>query len=157
VPRGYAGAAGPAAWLAFAAVAQGAYYVTSVGIGLALETPLLGWSAGGAALVAAVANVLLAPRLGPLGAGIATTLGYVTSAVVTYALAQRVHPVPFRGTRLALVFALALALTVTTQRVAPPGGAGILLKVLVALGFAATTLALGLHRDRGAVAAPRRA
>ena len=97
VPPAYAGAAGPAAFLAFAAVAQGAYYVVSVGIGLALKTPLLGWAAGGAAVVAAVANLLLAPRLGPLGAGIATTLGYVTSAVLTYVVAQRVHPVPFRG------------------------------------------------------------
>lgn len=155
VPPEYAGAAAPAAWLAFAAVAQGAYYIASVGIGLALRTPLLGWSAGSAALVAVLANLLLAPRLGPLGAGIATTLAYVTSAVVTYALAQRVHPVPFRGVRLALVFALGLALAVTAQRLAPPGGAGILVKVAVALAYAAATLALGLHRDRGAVAAPR--
>ena len=103
------------------------------------------------------ANALLAPRLGPLGAGIATTLAYATSAVVTYALAQRVHPVPFRGARLALVFALALALTVAGQRLAPPGGAGVLVKGLVALAFAAATLALGLHRDRGAVAARRAA
>jgi O-antigen/teichoic acid export membrane protein len=155
VARGYAGAAGPAAWLAFAAVAQGAYYITSVGIGLALRTPLLGWSAGSAALVAVLANVLLTPRLGPLGAGIATTLAYVTSAAVTYGLAQRVHPVPFRGARLALVFTLGLALTVTAQRLAPPGGAGILVKVAVALAFAAVAMGLGLHRDRGAVAAPR--
>jgi O-antigen/teichoic acid export membrane protein len=156
VPRGYAAAAGPAAWLAFAAVAQGGYSVASVGIGLSLRTPLLGWAAGAAALVAAVANVLLAPRLGPLGAGVATTLGYVTSAVVTYALAQRVHPVPYRGLRLALVFVAALALTVSVQRLAPAGGAGILLKLAVAALFAAGVLALGLHRDRGAVAASGR-
>ena len=152
VPPAYAGAAAPAGWLAFAAVAQGAYCVVSVGIGLALRTPLLGWSAGAAALVAVAGNALLAPRLGPLGAGIATTLAYATSAVVTYALAQRVHPVPFRGARLALVFALALALTVAGQWLAPPGAAGVLVKGLVALAFAAAALALGLHRDRGAVA-----
>ncbi len=156
VPREYAAAAAPAAWLAFAAVAQGAYVVASVGIGLALRTPLLGWSAGSAALVAAVGNVLLAPRFGPLGAAIATTLAYVTSAVVTYALAQRVHPVPYRGARLALVFALALLLTLAAQRLAPPGAAGILLKVLAAAAFAATALGLGLHRDRGAIAPARR-
>ena len=100
-----------------------------------------------------------APRLGPLGAGIATTLAYVTSAVLTYALAQRVHPVPFRGARLALVFALALALTVAGQRLAPPGGAGVLVKVAVALAFAAAALALGLPRTAGRGAArprPRR-
>jgi len=152
VPPAYAGAAGPAAFLAFAAVAQGAYYVVSVGIGLALKTPLLGWAAGGAAVMAAVANLLLAPRLGPLGAGIATTLGYVTSALLTYVVAQRVHPVPFRGLRLALTFALALALTVAGQRLVPPGGGGAVAKVLIALLFAATVWRLGLLRERGAVA-----
>ena len=152
VPATYAGAAGPAAFLAFAAVAQGAYYVVSVGIGLALKTPLLGWSAGGAAVMAAVANLLLAPRLGPLGAGIATTLGYVTSAALAYVVAQRVHPVPFRGVRLALTFALALALTVAGQRLVPPGGGGVVAKLLIALVFAATVWRLGLLRDRGAVA-----
>jgi O-antigen/teichoic acid export membrane protein len=152
VPPAYASAAGPAAFLAFAAVAQGAYYIVSVGIGLALRTPLLGWSAGGAALVAAGANLLLAPRLGPLGAGIATTLGYVTSAVLTYVVAQRVHPVPFRGLRLVLAFVLALTLTVAGQRLAPPGGTGIVVKVLIALAFSAVVAWLGLLVDRGAVA-----
>jgi O-antigen/teichoic acid export membrane protein len=126
--------------------------VVSVGIGLALKTPLLGWAAGGAAVMAAVANLLLAPRLGPLGAGIATTLGYVTSAVLTYVVAQRVHPAPFRGLRLTFVFALALALTVAGQWLAPPGGAGVVVKILIALTFAATAWWLGLLRDGGAVA-----
>jgi len=152
VPPAYAGAAGPAAFLVFAAVAQGAYYVVSVGIGLALRTPLLGWAAGGAALAAAVANLLLAPRLGPLGAGIATTLGYATSALLTYVVAQSVHPVPFRGLRLVLTFALALALTVAGQRLVPPGGWWVVAKLLIALVFAATVWRLGLLRDRGAVA-----
>ena len=152
VPAAYAGAAGPAAFLAFAAVAQGAYYVVSVGIGLALKTPLLGWSAGGAALVAAVTNLLLVPRLGPLGAGIATSLGYVTSAVLAYVVAQRVHPVPFRGVRLTIVFALALALTAAGQRLVPLGGGGVVAKGLIVLVFAAAVWWLGLFEDRGAVA-----
>lgn len=151
-PDGYAGAAGPAAFLVFAAVAHGAYAVVSVGIGLALKTPLSAWAAGGAALMAALANLLLVPRLGPLGAGIATTLGYVTSALLTYVIAQRVHPVPFRGLRLVLTFALALALTVTGQRLVPPGGWGVVAKLLIALVFAATVWQLGLLQDRGAVA-----
>ena len=157
VPASYAGAAGPAAFLAFAAVAQGAYSVVSVGIGLALRTPLLGWSAGGAALVAAAANLLLVPRLGPLGAGIATTLGYVTSVVLAYLVAQRVHPVPFRGLRLTGTFALGLALTVAGQRLAPHGGAGLLAKALIVIVFAVAVWRLGLLEDRGAVARPRSA
>jgi O-antigen/teichoic acid export membrane protein len=157
VPPSYAGAAGPAAFLAFAAVAQGAYSVVSVGIGLALRTPLLGWSAGGAAIVAGVANLLLAPRMGPLGAGIATTLGYVTSVVLAYVIAQRVHPAPFRGLRLTLAYALALALTLAGQRMAPPGAAGVAVKVATALAFAVAVWRLGLLAERGAVARASRA
>ena len=48
-----------------AAVALGAYTVTSVGIGLALKTPLLGVCAGGGALVAAASQLVLAARFGP--------------------------------------------------------------------------------------------
>jgi O-antigen/teichoic acid export membrane protein len=166
VPRGYAAAAGPAALLAFAAVAQGAYYVCSVGIGLALKTPLQGWTAGGAALVAVVANLLLAPRLGPLGAGFATTLACVTSAVLTYVIAQRVHPAPFRGTRLALVFACALALTLAGQGLpltlvaaghvlVVPGGVAV--KLALVLVFAAALWRLRLLEERGAVAPVREA
>ena len=50
------------------------------------------------------------------------------------------------------LLALALALTVAGQWLAPPGAAGVLVKGLLALAFAAAALALGLHRDRGAVA-----
>ncbi|MBI1795677.1 MAG: oligosaccharide flippase family protein, partial [Candidatus Eisenbacteria bacterium] len=70
-PPAYAAAASPALWLAFAAVAQGAYTVGNIGIGIALRTELLGWAAGGAALIALVANALLTPALGPTGAGAA--------------------------------------------------------------------------------------
>ena len=154
-PAAYAGAAAPAAFLAFAAVAQGAYSVANLGIGLALRTPLLGWSAGGAAVVAAVANLLLVPRLGPLGAGIATMLGYVTSAVLAYVVSQHVYHVPFRGLRVALTFGLALALTVAGQTLAPPGIAGVAVKLLVVLVYAAAVAWLGLLRDRGAVAPAR--
>ena len=152
-PASYAGAALPAALLAFAAVAQGAYYVASVGIGLALKTPLLGWAAGGAAIVVVAGNLLLTPRLGPSGAGLATLLGYVTSAALTYVVAQRVHPVPYRGARLLATFALALALAVAGQRLAPAGPAGLGVKAAVVLAYAAVAWRLGLFRERGAVAA----
>src|SRR5262249_37386219 len=95
VPPVYRSAATPALWLAFAAVAQGGYTVASIGIGLALATPLLGWCAAGAAVVAAAGQWLLTPRLGPAGAAAATCAGYFASALFTYWMAQRVHPLPY--------------------------------------------------------------
>lgn len=155
VPQAYGVAAWPAAWLAFAAVAQGAYTVASIGIGLALRTPLLGLSAGGAAAVSIAGNALLTPRLGAPGAAIATFLAYVASAALTYIIAQRVHPLPYRGGRLLAVFSLALALALGAQRFAPPGAAGVAVKLGAALMFTAVCARLGMWTVRGAVAPGR--
>jgi O-antigen/teichoic acid export membrane protein len=135
VPESYRAAATPALWLAFAAVAQGAYTVASIGIGLALATPLLGWCAAGAALVALAAQWILTPRLGPAGAGAATFAGYFASALFTYVVAQRVHPLPYRGLRLLGIGAIALALGLAGQRFAPAGPIGTVTRVAVALAF----------------------
>jgi O-antigen/teichoic acid export membrane protein len=152
-PESYAAAAVPAVWLAFAAVAQGAYYVASVGIGLALKTPWLGVSTGGAALVAVIANALLTPRFGPQGAAAATTTAYVTSAVLTYAVAQRLYPVPYRGMRLLALFALALATGVWLAMRAPGGAPGLALRAGAVLGFAGLCALLRVWKNEGAVAA----
>ncbi|HEY6867449.1 MAG TPA: oligosaccharide flippase family protein [Candidatus Eisenbacteria bacterium] len=157
VPASYRDAAWPAAWLAFAAVAQGAYTVVSIGIGLALRTSLLGWTAGAAALVAVGANVALAPALGPAGAAMATTAGYATSAALAYVAAQRVHPLPYGGARAAGVWAGTLAVGLAAQRLAPPGAAGVGIKLGVLVVAATLLLRLGLWRegahDRDAVRA----
>ena len=144
VPAAYRDAAWPAVWLAFAAVAQGAYTVVSIGIGLALRTPLLGWTAGAAALVAVAANAALVPALGARGAAMATTAGYVTSAVLAYIAAQRVHPLPYAGLRAAGVWAAGLALALAGQRFAPPGiaGAGIKLGLIAACALLVVKLEL---------------
>ena len=136
VPVAYRGAAGPAAWLAFAAVALGAYTVTSIGIGLALKTSYLGVCAGGAALVAGVSHWILTPRLGAPGAAVATFLGYVACSVLSYVIAQRVYPLPYRGVRLMALFALAAAATFSIQRWSPVGPGGWAVKLGAALGFA---------------------
>jgi len=136
-PGSYRTAAGPALWLTFAAVAQGAYYVASLGIGLSLRTGLLGWAAGGAALVAVAANAAFTPVLGAPGAATATFLGYVASSVLTYAVAQRVHWLPYRGGRIVAMFALALGLALALQALAPEGAAGVAVRIATAAIYAA--------------------
>ncbi|TMQ67505.1 MAG: hypothetical protein E6K78_04720 [Candidatus Eisenbacteria bacterium] len=157
VPPEYRAAAGPALVLTFAAVAYGAYYVACLGIQLSLRTPLLGATALGAALVSLVANATLTPRFGAAGAAAATLAAHVVLVALTYAAAQRVHPMPYRGGRLLLVFALALGLALAAQRLAPPGPRGWALKLAVAGGFVLAAWALGVGADRGAVARSRAA
>ncbi len=150
VPAAYREAAWPAAWLAFAAVAQGAYTVVAIGIGLALRTPLLGWTAGGAALVAVVANIVLVPAFGMRGAAIATTAGYATSAVLAYVVAQRVYRLPYAGLRAAGIWGAGLALALLGQRFAPPGIAGVGIKLGVIAACALLIARLELWKEPAA-------
>ncbi len=149
--RDYAAAARPALWLAFAAAAQGAYYVCALGINLSLRNALLGFSAGGAALLAVVANLLLVPRLGAEGAAMATFGGYATSAALTYLIAQRVHPLPYRGARLAALFGTGVALGVLVVRFAPAGGVGAGWRVGALAVYALLAWKSDVWKDRGAL------
>ena len=147
----YAEAARPALWLAFAAVAQGAYYVAALGISLALRNPLLGLTAGGSAIVAWLANLVLVPRLGAEGAAIATFTGYALSAALTYLVSQRHWPFPYRPLRLAAVYLGALVLGVTATRFAPEGAAGWLVRLAALAAHAALAWTLGLFTRAGAL------
>ena len=149
--RDYAPAARPALWLSFAAVTQGAYYVAGLGVNLALRNALLGWSAAGAAAVAAVANLLLVPRLGAEGAAMATFLGYASSAVLTYLISQRVRPLPYRGARLAALFAAGVTLGVLAVRLAPGGGAAVAARIGAIAAFALLAWKSDVWKDRGAL------
>ena len=149
-PR-YAAAAAPALWLAFAAVAQGAYSIAVLGITLSLRTSLLGGIAAVTALVAIVANQVLTPRLGAEGAAMSTFLAHATSSLLAYIVAQRVRPFPYRGARLAVLFTGALALGVGAVRFSPPGMQGLAVKLGAVLAFVALAAALEIWSDRGAV------
>ncbi len=151
VPPEYHAAAGPAALLTFAAVAYGAYYVACLGLQRALKTEWLGATAALGAVVAIVANALLTPRFGGMGAAAATLLGNLARAVSTYAVSQAVHPFPYRGPRLAVLFGAGLALAWFGQRAAAPGAAGWGLKLAAIAAFVAASWMLGVWSDRGAV------
>lgn len=145
-PPQYAAAASPALWLTFAAVAQGAYYVGGIGISLSLRTTLFIWTASGAAMVAWLGNAILTPGLGFEGAALATWAGHVASAVLATAVAQRVYPLPYRSVRVLAMFGLAVGLALAAQRLAPPGPAGVMVKVGMVALDAALVWGLGLWR-----------
>ncbi len=149
----YAGAARPALWLGFAAVAQGAYYVAALGVSLALRNPILGLTAGASALVAWLANLLLVPRMGVEGAAIATFTGYALSAVLTYAVSQRYWPMPYRPWRLAAVFLGALVIGLVTTRFAPEGAAGWAIRIAALVVHAGWAWALGMFTRAGSLRA----
>jgi len=156
-PGAYAGAAGPALWLVFAAVAHGAYYVGGIGIALSRRTTLLVGPVAGAALIAVLANAMLTPALGAHGAAIATFAGYAASAMLATATAQRVHPFPYRIGRVLAMFGLALGIALALERLTPAGvsgAAGVGLKLAGVALYAALVWGFGLWRHPRADGAP---
>ena len=152
--RQYGYAAAPALWLCFAAVAQGAYYVAGLGVNLAVRNVLLVWSALAAALISVVANLALVPRFGAEGAAMATFAGYATSAAVTYVISQRVYPLPFRGARLAALFAAGVVLGTVAVRLSPPGAARLAPRLVAFAAFALLAWKSDVWKDRGAIRHP---
>lgn len=152
VPVAYRDAARPALLLTFAAVAYGAYYVACLGVQRALRTDLLIWTAVAGAAAAVIGNMVLTPRFGPMGAAAATLIGNGMLALTTYRISQRVHPLPYRGGRLVLVFVLAVALALGGQRWIQPGPFGAALKLAALATLISACAALGLWQERGGVA-----
>ena len=154
VPGAYRDAARPALLLTFAAVAYGAYYVACLGVQLSLRTGLLIWTALAGAAAAVTANLALTPRPASRSAAAATLTGNAALAIGTYVVSQRVHPLPYRGGRLALVFALAVTLALAGQAWIAPGPWGVALKLAALAVLLAACAALGVWQERGAVATP---
>ena len=109
------------------------------------------WTAGGAALVAIIANGVITPRYGAEGAAFATFLAYTASAVMAYVISQRVWPMPYRGAKLATLFVGAVVLGAVVVRMAPSGGMGLAIRVAAAGLFAVVVLCFEVWKDRGAV------
>jgi O-antigen/teichoic acid export membrane protein len=151
VPPEYRDAARPALMLGFAAVAYGAYYVACLGVQLALQTKYLMLTAVIGAAASWIANMVLTPRFGPVGAALSTLAGNVALAVGTYLVSQRVHPLPYRGARLSALFTLAVLLGLVGQRWIGIGPVGVALKLALLLTYLLACAALGVWRESGGI------
>ncbi len=102
----------------------GAYVNFVVGVYLEKKTKYLPYATGAGALVNVVANLILIPRFGIMGAAVATLLSYMVMAVGIYFPSQRLYHVQYEWSRL---IRLLLA-------------AGIVIAVFLALGLQPATL-----------------
>jgi O-antigen/teichoic acid export membrane protein len=142
VPGAYARAALPGGLLCFAAVAHGAYYIVALGANLSFRTDLLAWTSLVAAAVNVALNFLLVQAIGIRGVSTATLVGFALSTALLYTLAQKVHPIPFRGLRASALFLVGigtlLAGVLGGQALAAAWGAAasIGLRIALLLGYA---------------------
>ena len=74
-------------------------------------------------------------------------VGYGVAALLTYHIAQRLHPLPYRGGRVVVLVAVALAAGVLAQARAPHGATGIAFKIALCAGFAVLAGGLALRRQ----------
>jgi O-antigen/teichoic acid export membrane protein len=156
VQPAYRAAAGPAALLTFAAVAYGAYHVACLGIQFSLRTHLIGLTTVGGAVAAVIANALLAGPFGMMGSAGSTLIANGVLAVLTYVVAQSVHPLPYRGRRLLALFGLAVVLSLVAPHVAPPGPWSWAVRFAALAVYAVVAAGSNVWRERGAVTAAAR-
>jgi O-antigen/teichoic acid export membrane protein len=141
-PEAYWPAANTIGILTMGMVLAGTTQITALGISIERRTKLFGVGSWTAALLNLFLNWLLIPKLGALGAGIATFLSYLLLSSFYLFWSQRLHPIPLRAKELSCSMALmALSLLVSfyLNRLNWSGGI-LLLKILfMGLAFSLTT------------------
>jgi len=112
-------------------VFTGAYVNFVVGVYLEKKTKYLPYATGAGALVNVVANFVLIPRLGIMGAAIATLLSYVVMAIGIYFPSQRLYHVEYEWGRLIRVALAACVVVVAVSLLGlqPATAAGIAVKL----------------------------
>jgi O-antigen/teichoic acid export membrane protein len=96
----YAPASSVIGMLALGSVALGSYYVFAVGVNIAERTGQVGWTTMVAAAANLALNATLIPLWGIVGAGIASVLASLVSAVLLYLVSQRIYPLPYEGAKM---------------------------------------------------------
>jgi O-antigen/teichoic acid export membrane protein len=99
--------------VAWGYVADGAISILSMGISVVRRTSYAAFTFAAGGLTNVALNLLLIPRLGILGAALATLLAFVCMAALMYAVSQRYYPCPYdrgRVLRLALAWSAAYLL-----------------------------------------------
>lgn len=87
------------------------------------------------AVVNVAANVALVPRIGIIGAAVATVLSYGAYAGMTIAVARRAYPLDLDGRRIGLLWGAGFVLVGAPAAMAGPSSAGAIIRASAALVF----------------------
>jgi len=106
-------------WIALGVMFQGTYIVGSIGLVITKRTTLYPLATGLAAGTSLMANAMLIPRYGALGAAWANAIAYGTLAAVTIAFSWRLYPIPYEWARLLRVAIAGGAAFAASEAVVP--------------------------------------
>jgi O-antigen/teichoic acid export membrane protein len=118
-------------WIALGAMFQGVYLVGSIGIIITKRTTIYPIATGCAAAISLLANVVLIPRFGGLGAAWANAVAYGSLAAVTVGLSLYFYPIRYEWSRLLRIALAGLVATALPNWVVPastPALRGLLLR-----------------------------
>jgi len=120
-PEAYWPAASVTTFLVMGLVLQGTTQVTVVGISLERRTNLLATASWITAISNLLLNWFLIPRLGAIGAGIATFLSYSVLTCLYLYWTQKLHPIPLNKRKLLFsAFTIIFCMGVSTFLNSPP-------------------------------------
>jgi O-antigen/teichoic acid export membrane protein len=132
----------------FAYVFQGMYTNFIAGIYIKEHNKVLPFITGLGALVNVAANLYLIPRIGIMGAALATLLAYMAMAGAIYREAQKVYFIKYDWRRVGLLFAVVLAAygldrLLTLTAILPGGWPSLISRVLISAGTIIALYATG--------------
>jgi O-antigen/teichoic acid export membrane protein len=106
-------------WIALGVMFQGVYLVGSIGLVITKRTTRYPIATGIAAGASLLANWLLIPRFGVLGAAWANTIAYATLALVTVGFSLHLYPIPYEWSRLFRVSVAGVAAYIASDLLVP--------------------------------------
>lgn len=118
----YQGAEVVTPWIALGVMFQGLYLLGSIGLVITKRTKVYPISTGAAATASVIANLLLIPRFGMVGAALATAIAYLTLACVTVGASWHYYPIQYEWKRLARIALAGAVAFVIGKRVVPSTG-----------------------------------
>jgi O-antigen/teichoic acid export membrane protein len=145
LPAQFHSAARIVPWIGLGVAFQGVYLLTSIGLNITKNTRYYPVATISAAATSVVANVVLVPRFGAIGAAWANATAYGVMATTALVLSQRVYPIALEYGRLARIVlagagALAAALALPAM---PPLASGLVRGVTVVVVWPALLAILG--------------
>ncbi|RJQ52753.1 MAG: hypothetical protein C4521_09615 [Actinobacteria bacterium] len=131
----YASAAPVVPVISMAYLFLGLYTVVGVGIGIMKKSKLYFLATGTGAAANISVNLLLIPRLGIVGAAVATVAAYAIMTAVILVLSQRLYYISYETVRMAVAFLLALAAFYASTLIDAGPLATVALKLSVVLAY----------------------
>jgi O-antigen/teichoic acid export membrane protein len=119
MPSAFHPAADVVPWVGLGVALQGVYLLTSIGLNITKHTEYYPMATGIAAATSVLANLVLVPAFGIIGAAWANAIAYGVLATVSWRFSHRFFPMTYEVSRLGRVLAAAVLALVASRMLVP--------------------------------------